>query len=73
MKNLKQNENKEKKKDSSIWLFVGLAYLKEHKEEFRKMERQLLLLTRAGIDYLLLKGEGGKKKRATKVKKIKIK
>jgi hypothetical protein len=67
-------EKKEKKRDLSLLFFAGLAYLKEHREEFKKIERQLLLLARAGIDYLLLKNEGEKGKTPSpKVKKIKIK
>lgn len=69
-----KEESKGKKKDWSLLLFAGIAYLKEHTQEIKKLERQLLLLARAGIDYLLLKNEGVEKKRAsTKVKKIKIK
>lgn len=56
--------------DPFIWPFVGLALIKEKKPE-KKIVRQLLLLAKAGIDFLLLRAGGGEAK-PTEVKKIKI-
>ena len=64
---------KDKKKiDLSILIFAGIAYLRENKDEYKKIARQLLILARGGIDYLLSKTDSSKKKTTT-IKKIKIK
>lgn len=71
-----KTEKEEKKKhkkheaDPFIWPFVGLALIKEQKPE-TKVVRQILLLAKAGIDFLLLRVGGGEAK-PTEVKKIKI-
>lgn len=56
--------------DLFIWPFVGLALIKEQQPS-KKTVRQLLLLAKAGIDFLLLKVGVGEAK-PTEVKKIKI-
>lgn len=60
----------ERQSDFFIWPFVGLALIKEQQPS-KKTVRQLLLLAKAGIDFLLLRVGGGEAKH-TEVKKIKI-
>lgn len=66
-----KDKNKEKKKDPLVWLFTGFALLKDESNFLRKFNHQILILLRAGIDYLIIKN-GGKEK-PSKIKKIKIK
>ncbi len=65
-----KHRRKKSEVDPFIWPFVGLALIKEQKPE-KKVVRQLLLLAKAGIDFLLLRVGGGEAK-PTEVKKIKI-
>lgn len=67
----KKRGHKKRGSDLLVWPFVGLALLKENKPESRKMLRQVLLLAKAGIDFMLLRVGGGAAK-PTEVKKIKI-
>ncbi len=69
-KNAGAAQTRRKDVDLTIWPFVGLALIKEKKPD-KKTLRQLLLLAKAGIDFLLLKVGGGEAK-PTEVKKIKI-
>jgi hypothetical protein len=65
---------KKKEKDNySIdkLFFAGIVFIKNNEDNFRKIVRRTLLLTKAGIDYLLIK-VGSEKQKPTKVKKIKI-
>lgn len=68
----KKDKEENKENDPWLWVFAGIAVLKEETKHFKKVNRQLLVLARAGIDFLLTQS-GGENKGPTKVRKIEIK